>query len=112
MIDKTELSLLLDYYGQVLTQRQTELMRMSADEDMSLSEIAEQEGISRQAVRDCLAKAASQLKDMDLKLGLVEHDRKLRAVAEELGMALESGSAEGIKSAVEKALRDIGELIR
>ena len=72
MLDKAAASLMLDYYGPFLTQRQAELMRMSADEDMSLSEIAEQVGVSRQAVRDHLSKASKELELMEERLQRLE----------------------------------------
>ncbi|MCR5809093.1 MAG: HTH domain-containing protein [Clostridiales bacterium] len=94
MVDKAELSLMLDYYGAFLTERQSELMHMSADEDMSLSEISEQVGVSRQAVRDHLAKASKELCGMEETLGMAERDRRLRAICDMLDEAVASGNAE------------------
>ena len=51
------LSLLLDFYGEILSQRRRELITLYYDEDFSLSEIAEHTGISRQGVRDSIKKA-------------------------------------------------------
>ncbi|MCH5278527.1 MAG: DNA-binding protein [Christensenellaceae bacterium] len=77
MHDKLELSLLIDYYGAFLTDNQLELITMSTDEDYSLSEIAEEKGISRQGVRDALLRGEKQLYDMEQKLGLVKRDRRM-----------------------------------
>ena len=64
------LSCLLGLYGELLTARQRELLSLSVDEDLSLSEIAQREGISRQGVRDALERGANQLETLETKLGL------------------------------------------
>lgn len=79
-----ELGQLLDWYGAFLTERQRSLVRQYAYEDCSLREIAEREGITRQAVRDAIQRAESELKDMETKLGLIETNRKQRFLLEEL----------------------------
>ena len=112
MNDKAELSLLLDYYGSFLTERQRELMRMSADEDMSLSEIAEQAGISRQAVRDSLSKASELLHSMENELQLVHHDTVLRHVYGTLECVMRRMNEGSDKALVEEALSGIDSLIR
>ena len=112
MNDKAELSLLLDYYGSFLTERQRELMRMSADEDMSLSEIAEQVGISRQAVRDSLSKASDQLHFMESELGLALHDTRLRHICGVLNSAKERVSDPEALALMDEALAGIDSLIR
>ena len=110
MLGKAESSLLLDYYGSFLTERQAELMRMSADEDMSLSEIAEQVGVSRQAVRDHLSKAAKELELLEERLGLVARDRALLSVCQGLETA---ANGEGdAKEEAERAASIIRSLIR
>lgn len=110
MLDKAAASLMLDYYGPFLTQRQAELMRMSADEDMSLSEIAEQVGVSRQAVRDHLSKASKELELMEERLGLVRRDRELRAACQRLEDSIASGG--DIKAEAENAVLVIRSVIR
>ena len=65
-----ELGQLLDYYGAFLTERQSTLLRQYAFEDCSLSEIAEREGISRQAVRDAIGNGERQLRQYEDALGL------------------------------------------
>ena len=78
MLAKADISLLLDYYGSFLTERRRELMRMSADEDMSLAEIAEQAGGSRQSVRDSIAKGSAELLLFEERLGLALRDSIIR----------------------------------
>jgi predicted DNA-binding protein YlxM (UPF0122 family) len=64
------ISLLLDFYGDILTQRQNEMLNMYYNEDCSLAEIADTFSISRQGVRSVLKKAETILLDMENKLGL------------------------------------------
>lgn len=103
MTDKAELVLLLDYYGVFLTERQRQLLEMSADEDMSLAEIAQEVGISRQAVRDSLQKASAQLRGFEQGLGLVSRDMQLRALADRLESALADGDPVKIARAASAA---------
>lgn len=72
MVDKiTEASLLNDFYGQLLTKKQQQIMAFYHEENLSLAEIAEEQGISRQAVHDGLKKAENALAAYEQKLGLV-----------------------------------------
>ena len=80
-----ELGQLMDWYGAFLTERQCSLVRQYAYEDCSLGEIAEREGISRQAVRDAILTAESELKDMEAKLSLIDTNEKLLRLIEQLG---------------------------
>lgn len=66
-----ENSLLYDFYGQLLSKRQQEVMALYHEENLSLSEIAEEFGISKQAVHDTLKKAEQALNEYEAKLGLM-----------------------------------------
>ena len=66
-----EMSLLFDFYGETLTEKQRELFDLYYNEDLSLSEIAEHAGITRQGVRDSIKRAEHALGEMESKLGLV-----------------------------------------
>lgn len=79
-----ELGQLLDWYGAFLTERQRSLVRQYAYEDCSLREIADREGISRQAVRDAIIKAETELRDMEEKLNLIETNQKQRRLLRDL----------------------------
>lgn len=73
MIDESiKYSMLLDYYGGLLTKKQAEVTRLYHDENMSLSEIAEEFGISRQGVHDTLKNAEAALKGYEDKLTLTK----------------------------------------
>ncbi|MBO8126723.1 MAG: DNA-binding protein [Firmicutes bacterium] len=78
MLDRTEAAILLDFYGQLLTDRQREAMAAYYEEDLSLGEIAENLGISRPGVHDLLQRSANQLRSLEERLGLAGKDRKRR----------------------------------
>lgn len=65
-------AILYGYYGALLNEHQNELMRMYYDCDMSLSEISEVMGVSRQGVREVLARTANKLLFLEEKLGYVK----------------------------------------
>ncbi|HVI42749.1 MAG TPA: YlxM family DNA-binding protein [Anaerovoracaceae bacterium] len=66
-----EISMLFDFYGQLLTAKQQELLKLYHEDNYSLSEIAEEYGISRQGVHDAVKKAEKALHEYENKLGLV-----------------------------------------
>ena len=88
---------LLDFYGALLTKRQREMMALRLEEDLSLSEIAENYGVSRQAVHDALRRAELTLIDMEKKLMFYERTRKAVHGAQSALAALEDGDIEGAK---------------
>ena len=79
-----EMSLLFDFYGETLTEKQRELFDLYYNEDLSLSEIAEHAGITRQGVRDSVKRAEHALHEMEDKLGLVARYGDTEHCAEEL----------------------------
>ena len=80
MFQKTlEIGYLLDFYGEMLNERRRTVLDMYYNEDMSLSEIAESLGITRQGVRDLIKKAGDELLLFEEKLGMA---RKFRALYE------------------------------
>ena len=85
MRDKTlEMTMLLDFYGELLTEKQRECFDSYYNEDMSLAELAEVSGVSRQGVRDLLVRTENTLRDFEQKIGLVE--RHLRRQEQLQGM--------------------------
>lgn len=96
-----EESLLFDFYGSLLTEKKQRVMRLYHEENMSLSEIAQDCEISRAAVYDSLKKAEAQLKDYEERLGLVQAYFKrlgllseVRSRLERLGETIGSEDAE------------------
>ena len=84
------ISLLLDFYGDILSDRQNEMLNMYYNEDCSLAEIAQNFSISRQGVRSVLKKGENILKEMEEKLQLVSRFIKMRDVSSEVAVELEN----------------------
>ena len=80
-METTELILLYDYYGDLLTSRQRECFELRYYQDLSLGEIGQELGISRQGVYDNLSRTEGQLKKMEEKTGCVRRDRACRKAA-------------------------------
>ena len=85
--------LLFDFYGEILTDKQKELFDLYYNEDLSLTEISEHAGITRQGVRDAVQRAETTLRDMEYKLKLVARygriqtdTTKIREAAEHIRM--------------------------
>ena len=83
-MDALEMVLLLDYYGGMLTDKQKECFDMRYNQDMSLGEIAEMLGVSRQAVNDNLTRTEALLRRMEENIGCVKRDMKTRAAAQKI----------------------------
>ena len=66
------MTMLFDFYGELLTDRQKEFYELYYDGDLSLSEIAENYGISRQGVRDVIVRAEAYMTEIEDKTGLVK----------------------------------------
>ena len=88
------LSYLLDFYGDVLDEHTRSVMKAYYDDDLSLSEIAEGVGISRQGVRHIIKKGEDQLTFLEDRLGLAEHYEEL-ALAVELIDSIKKSLDEG-----------------
>ena len=72
MDKNVEINLLLDFYGNLLTDRQKEVMSLYYDDNLSLTEIAEDLSISKQGVSDILKRSEKTLYDTESKLGLLK----------------------------------------
>ena len=72
-----EVSTLLDYYRNLLSDKQKEYLINHFEEDLSLSEIAKNNGVSRQAVYDNIKRGIKQLREYEEKLGFNKREKKL-----------------------------------
>lgn len=98
-------SMLYDFYGSLLSRAQSEVMALYHEDNLSLSEIAEQLGQSRQAVHYTLKKAEKALEDYEFRLGLLEayeKDQELAAEAVRLieGLGLSGREAERLREII------------
>ena len=100
---------LLDFYGDVLTERKKEVLDMYYNEDLSLAEIAEQIGISRQGVRDLIKKAEEEIYFLEEKLGLAQKMSALRLHSDKL---LGIAENEELSPEIKKEIEEIAGIIK
>lgn len=97
---------LLDFYGEILSERARRITEQYYCDDLSLAEIAESEGISRQGVRQTVKRAEESLRFYEEKLGLAAHFAGIREKAEEIGRL-----ASSLALSADPAARDAAKLI-
>lgn len=83
------MALLYDFYGDMLTDRQKEFYDLYYNEDLSLAEIAENHGITRQGVRDVIVRAEAILTELEDKTGIIKRFHRMQAQFQEIESALE-----------------------
>ena len=104
--ERVKFTRLMDFYAPLLTEHRREVMRLYCEEDLSLAEIAEQLGITRQGVSDALKKARFQLEDYEEKLGLAARYRALGAQARSCLEALSQVQVSGADAQQLRAARE------
>ena len=108
-----EMSLLLDYYGELLTEKQRTCFDLYYNQDLTLGEIAEEAGISRQGVHDTLAKAETALRSMEEKTGCVaragRQQASLQTIRQAAEQLLQISGAEELAKAILTAVDDMKE---
>ena len=83
-MDALEMALLLDYYGGMLTDKQRDCFDMRYNQDLSLGEIGEVLGVSRQAVNDNLSRTEALLRRMEENIGCVKRHKNTREALREI----------------------------
>ena len=83
------MSMLLDYYGALLTQKQKTYFDLYYNQDLSLSEIASELGITRQGVHDSLSRAETALGEFERVTGCIARDRRTAKALEAIADACE-----------------------
>ena len=89
--------LLLDFYGNLLTDRMRDILELYLNDDLSFAEIANSEEISRQGVHDTIKRALKQLHDYEEKLGLVARFSSEKKIVDSAIDLLNDGKAEEAK---------------
>lgn len=84
MAKNLQITVLLDFYGEMLTDRQRELVESYYNDDLSLSEISEERGITRQGVRDAIKRSEQQLIEMEERLGLAKRFKMVQDALTEI----------------------------
>ena len=107
MIEKlVHVSLLFDFYGQLLTQRQRELVELYFQNDLSLGELADEFGVSRQAIHDILKRAQEALEEYESKLSLVKRHLKQQDRLREIDRLLAEDQVETARRVVAELLNE------
>ena len=101
-----EQGILYDFYGELLTEHQQKIYEAAVYNDLSLGEIAEEQGISRQGVHDLIKRCDKILADYESKLHLVERFSSTKRMAQEIIELAEHGGE------TEETLREIVRLGR
>ena len=112
-MDALEMVLLLDYYGGMLTEKQRDCFDMRYNQDLSLGEIGQLLGVSRQAVCDNLTRTEALLRRMEENIGCVKRDMKTRAAVQEILSAasvLDTSSDPGVSALAQRIKRAAQEL--
>ncbi len=104
-----EIGFLLDFYGDVLSERKRTVLDFYYNDDLSLAEIASEIGISRQGVRELIKKAEEELHFYEEKLGLAARFRQAQAHAERLLSLLRDLEPD---SEVYRAAEELAEAVR
>ena len=93
MAKNLEISFLLDFYGDVLTEKQRDVMEQYYNDDLSLAEIADNFGITRQGVRDSIKRGEGILLELEQKVGFAQRYRAVQqGVAQLESLAREDGT--------------------
>ena len=100
---------LLDFYGDVLSERKRTVLDYYYNDDLSLAEIAAEIGISRQGVRELIKKAEEELRFYEEKLGLAGRFRNTQRLAEQLIQLLKDADA---GEEVRRAAEELAETVR
>ena len=114
MAKDLRITFLLDFYGDMLTEKQREYFDLHYNEDLSLAEIAQSEGVSRQSVWDIIRRAEETMRRFEEKTGLVARfaaERDILAAVQEKLARLETmtdGAAQSLAREIAAALQELG----
>ena len=115
MEKKVEISMLWQIYGKLLTEKQYQIIDYYYNEDLSLSEIAENEGITRQAVRDIIKKGERKLFEYEEKLlfmkKTINQEQKIQQVLWNLTKIQKDSSDKQISSILEEIKKELNCLV-
>lgn len=111
MEKKVEVSILCQIYGKLLTEKQYEFIDDYYNNDLSLSEIAENNNITRQAVRDVIKKGESKLFEFEEKLLIMKkmqkQEKQIQSIIEELNKINDTSSDKKIEKILNNVRREL-----
>ena len=102
---KIELAWLTAFYGGLLTDKQRQVLTLHCEEDLSLGEIAQEAGVSRQGVHDMLTRAAQRLFDMEEKLGMAARFQRMEDGLEKCRSLLREKRYDEAEGVIETRIR-------
>lgn len=109
--EKVKLSMLCQIYGKMLTKKQYEIINDYCNNDLSLSEIAENNGITRQAVRDIIMKGEKKLFELEEKLAFMKktmnQEKQIQAILTELSKIEDTSSDKKIAKILEHVSKEL-----
>ncbi|MGM9607717.1 MAG: YlxM family DNA-binding protein [Oscillospiraceae bacterium] len=109
------MTMLYDFYGELLTDRQKEFFDLYYNEDLSLAEIAENYGISRQGVRDVIVRAEGIMTEMEDKTGIIKRfhlmQKQLSSASENLDKIISINSDKYFDRELDSLAREVKETI-
>lgn len=115
MIEKiVRMTLLLDTYGNLVTDRQREFFNLHYNHDLSLAEIAEQYGVSRQCVHDVIQRTEKSLEAFEGRLGILAKNQALMNRLEKIQKELRQisvNASQDIKPALQRLEKEIAEIL-
>mgnify|MGYP002407113331 CR=1 FL=1 len=106
-LSHTDICLLMDFYSGLLTGRQRDLLTLYYDDDLSLSEIAEIDGTSRQAVHSVIRRGVERLTEIEASLALVGQHRELNRLLEELKLEVKNNNCKKLQVLIEQLDRSL-----
>ncbi len=109
MENTLRMTLLFDFYGSLLTERQRDAFQMYFHEDLSLGEVGEELDVSRQAIYDILKRVGAILEEFEDKLGLVKKHQERQQIYDEvlqlINMCLSEGQNVSNLRAIEEKIK-------
>ena len=101
MEDKVKLTMLMDFYANLLSESKRQVMIDYVENDFSLSEIASIKNVTRQAAYDIVKKSEQQLNDFEAKLGLVDRFVKAKNMLVDLSKNLDDNAKKKIETVID-----------
>ncbi len=111
MAKDLKICVLLDFYGELLTEKQADALDMYYNQDMSLAEIAEDMAVSRQGVRAFIKQGEAHLLEFEEKLGMAKRFAEISKATRDLKIFLEDVCPPSAKEELTKKIDDIKKLL-
>ena len=115
MEEKVKISMLLEIYGKLLTEKQSQMLEDYYIHDLSLSEIAENQDITRQAVRDNIKKGENKLFELEEKLSIMkrtlEQEKQIQEILTELSKITDYSSDKKIEKVLNHVRKELNCLV-